>query len=184
MRFKQEKNNRSTSKNLYYGFSFLILVIILYVILFFIKSDKIISSLYASWNIIVNIIPVLILIVILMGISNYLLKPRKVSKYLGKKSGFKGWFLSALFGILSHGPIYVWYPLLKDLKEHGMRTGLVAVFLYNRAIKIPLLPIMIFYFGVFFVIILCIYMIIASVFQGKIIEIIEDKYIGPRGENA
>ena len=92
--------------------------------------------------------------------------------------------ISALFGIVSHGPIYVWYPLLRDLKQHGMRSGLVAVFLYNRAIKIPLLPIMIFYFGVFFVIILCIYMIIASVFQGKIIEIIEDKYIGPRGENA
>jgi len=90
----------------------------------------------------------------------------------------------ALFGILSHGPIYVWYPLLKDLKEHGMRTGLVTVFLYNRAIKIPLLPIMIFYFGISFVIILSIYMIIASIFQGKIIEILEDKYTEPREESV
>ena len=65
-----------------------------------------------------------------------------------------------------------------------MRTGLVAVFLYNRAIKIPLLPIMIYYFGIFFVIILCIFMVVASIFQGKIIEIIEDKYIEQRGENA
>jgi len=83
--------------------------------------------------------------------------------------------------VLCHGPIYVWYPLLKDLKEHGMRTGLVAVFLYNRAIKLPLLPIMIFYFGVFFVIILRIYMVVVSIFQGKIIEIIEDKYIEQKG---
>ena len=184
MKLKKEKNTKKSGKNLYYSFYFLIVVITLYIILFFLKLDKTINSLYASWNIFVNIIPILILVIFLIGISNYLLKPKKVSKYLGKKSGFKGWFLSALFGILSHGPIYVWYPLLKDLKEHGMRTGLVAVFLYNRAIKIPLLPVMIFYFSIYFVIILCIYMIVASIFQGKIIEIIEDKYIEKKGENV
>jgi uncharacterized membrane protein YraQ (UPF0718 family) len=129
MILKKEKNTKRSSKNLYYSFFFLILVIILYGVLFFLKPDKIINSLYASWNIFVSIIPVLISVIFLMGISNYLLKPKKVSKYLGKTSGFKGWFLSALFCILSHGPIYVWYPLLKDLKEYGMRTGLVVVFL-------------------------------------------------------
>ena len=184
MNSKKEKNTKKSSKNIYYSISFLILVIILYIVLYFLKSEKIINSLSASKDIFVNIIPVLFLVIFLMGISNYLLTPKKVSKYLGIKSGFKGWFLSALFGIISHGPIYVWYPFLKDLKEHGMRTGLVAVFLYNRAIKIPLLPIMIFYFGVYFVIILYIYMIVASLFQGKIIEIIEEKNIKQRGENA
>jgi uncharacterized membrane protein YraQ (UPF0718 family) len=180
MKFKSEKNTKKSNKNSYFSLSFLILVIALYIVLFFLKSDKIKDSLDASWNIFVSIIPVLILVVFIMGVSNYFLKPKKVSKYLGKESGVKGWFLSALFGILSHGPIYVWYPLLKDLKQHGMRSGLVAVFLYNRAIKIPLLPVMIFYFGIFFVVILCIYMIIASIVQGKIIEIIEAKHVGER----
>ena len=115
MSLKKEKTTKKSSKNIYYSFSFLIIVITLYIILFLLKPDKIINSLYASRDIFMNIIPVLILVILLMGISNYLLKPKKVSKYLGKKSGVKGWFLSALFGILSHGPIYVWYPLLKDL---------------------------------------------------------------------
>jgi len=180
MKFKSEKNNKKSNKNSYFSFSFLILVIALYIVLFFIKSDKIKASLDASWNIFVSIIPVLFLVVFIMGVSNYFLKPKKVSKYLGKESGVKGWFLSALFGILSHGPIYVWYPLLRDLKQHGMRSGLVAVFLYNRAIKIPLLPVMVFYFGIFFVVILCVYMIIVSIVQGKIIELIEAKYVGER----
>ncbi len=178
MNSKKEKNN----KNLYFSISFLFIVIILYIILFFLKPDKTIDAIISSWNIFLNIITVLILVIFLIGISNYFLKPKKVSKYLGKKSGFKGWMLSALFGILSHGPIYVWYPLLKDLKKNGMRTGLVVVFLYNRAIKIPLLPIMILYFGIFFVCILCIYLIIASIIQGKIIELIEDKYVLMRSD--
>ncbi|MEF8849064.1 MAG: permease [Candidatus Thermoplasmatota archaeon] len=174
---KKENKLQKKNKNQFYSFIFLALVSILYIVLFFLESDKTIDSLYASWNIFLNIVPVLVVVIFLMGLVNYFLKPKKVSKYLGKKSGFKGWFLSALFGILSHGPIYIWYPLLKNLRDQGMKTGLVAVFLYNRAVKIPLLPVMIFYFGVLFVFLLCIYMVIASIFQGVIIEIIEDKYI-------
>ncbi len=36
----------------------------------------------------------------------------------------------------------------------------------------------------FFVVILCVYLIIASMAQGKIIEVIEDKYIGLKEEDA
>ena len=166
---------KQRNKNLYYGFSFLVVVIILYVVLSFFDSENIYRSLYASLQIIIQILPVLVLVILLMGAVNYFLKPKIVSKHLGKESGIKGWLLAISIGILSHGPIYVWYPLLKDLHNQGMRTGLVAVFLYNRAIKIPLIPIMIFYFGIGFVIILMIYMIIASAAEGIIIEIIEHK---------
>ncbi len=174
MSSKKEKN-KNKKKN-FFNYYFLFVVLLSYIILFFINSSKTMDCLIASWNILLNILPVLVLVVFIMGISNYFLKPKNISKYLGQKSGSKGWILSAFFGILSHGPIYVWYPLLKDLKNHGMRTGLVVVFLYNRAIKIPLLPVMVFYFGIFFVIILCLYMIAASIIQGKIIDIIEKRF--------
>ena len=100
--------------------------------------------------------------------------PKTVSKYVGKGSGIKGWFLAISTGILSHGPIYVWYPLLKDLRDRGMRSGLIAAFLYCRAIniKIPLLPLMVYYFGVLFVVVLLPYIVIASIVEGEIIEII------------
>ena len=183
MRSEQGKNT-TKRRNVSYPFLFLVIVLIIYGVLFFLDSDKSMKSVYASWHIFLNIIPVLLVVVFLMGLSNYVLKPKKVSQYLGEKSGFKGWFISALFGILSHGPIYVWYPLLKELKEHGMRTGLIAVFLYNRAIKIPLLPVMIFYFGVLFVLILCVYMIVFSLLQGKMIEIIEGNSTGLKREQV
>jgi len=108
-----------------------------------------------------------------MGLSNYYLSPKTISKYVGKTSGIKGWMISITAGILSHGPIYVWFPLLKDLKKHGMRDGLIAAFLYNRSIKIPLLPVMIYYFGWIFVIILMVLMMIASLIEGKLIELLE-----------
>jgi uncharacterized membrane protein YraQ (UPF0718 family) len=101
--------------------------------------------------------------------------PKTVSKYVGKRSGIKGWFLAISTGILSHGPIYVWYPLLKDLRDKGMRNGLIATFLYSRAIKIPLLPLMVYYFGLLFMVVLLPYIVIASLVEGEIIELIESR---------
>ncbi len=140
--------------------------------LYLLEPNSIYKSLQISLTIFIQIIPVIIMVIILMGISNYFLKRKTIIKYLGRESGIRGWLLAITFGILSHGSIYVWYPFLKDLHKQGMRIGLIAVFLYNRAIKIPLLPIMIFYFGIPFVIVLMVYMILASIIEGKILDVI------------
>jgi len=56
-----------------------------------------------------------------------------------------------------------------------MKSGLIAAFLYSRAIKIPLLPLMIYYFGTLFVVVLLPYIVIASIVVGEIIELIESR---------
>ena len=168
----KNKNNQSKKEkqnNIY----FLGVVILLYFLLFIFYPDKIEKSLIISGKLLVQLVPIFLLIIFFMGVINYFVNFNQIKKYVGKKSGLKGWLIVMVAGILSHGPIYMWYPFLKDLQEHGMRSGLVAVFLYNRAIKIPLLPIMIYYFCIKFVILLSIYMVIASIIEGKIIEIIE-----------
>jgi len=156
-----------------YGIYFLVFIMLLYAVLFLLDSSKIYKSLQVSLDVLTQILPVLTMVILLMWISSYLLKPKTVSKYLGKESGVRGWILAASFGIVSHGSIYVWYPLLKEMRGHGMRDGLIAVFLYNRAVKIPLIPVMIYYFGAVFVSVLTVYTVIASVIEGKMIEILE-----------
>lgn len=158
---------------MWYGFVFLAFVVFVYLILFILSRENIYRSLRVSGNILVNLIPVLIVVILLTGIASYFFKPKAVSRYLGKESGIRGWFIAALAGILSHGPIYIWYPLLKEFRQKGMRTGLLGVFLYNRAIKIPLLPLLIYYFGTEFTLLLIMWMIAASVAEGKALEIME-----------
>jgi len=72
--------------------------------------------------------------------------------------------------VLSTGPIYMWYPLLADLKNKGLSYGLIACFLYNRGIKITLLPIAIFYFGWKYVLVLSLAMIFVSIIQGILLN--------------
>lgn len=170
----KEKGNKKQKGNKSHGIYFLIMVISLYLILFIFQQENIHKSLKASGILLIHIIPILVLVIFFMGIINYFVESKKVSKYMGKKSGIKGWSLAISTGILSHGPIYIWYPFLKELRDQGMRSGLIAVFLYNRSIKIPLLPLMIYYFGPIFASVLFVYMIIASIIEGKIIEKIEN----------
>jgi uncharacterized membrane protein YraQ (UPF0718 family) len=157
----------------YNGIYFLGTVVFIYFLLFFFHPENIAKSLKISAVVLIKIFPSLLLIILLMGIMNHLVNPRTVSKYVGKGSGIKGWFLAIFTGMLSHGPVYAWYPLLRDLRNQGMKSGLIAAFLYNRAIKIPLLPLMIYYFGTRFVLIFTCYIVVASIVQGWIIQMIE-----------
>ena len=158
---------------------FLISIILIYFFLFIFKQNLFFSSISFFCNIFFKIIPIFILVFILMALTNYFITPKFIMKHLGEK-GIKKWFFVILGGILSSGPIYMWYPLLADLKSKGLSYGLIACFLYNRAIKIPLLPIAFFYFGWKYIIILSFIMIIISVIQG----IILNKLMEVKNENS
>ena len=152
-------------------FFFTLSVLVIYAVLFFIWPDKILLALNSSGKVLLSMLIPLILIFVIMLLINLFVKPAKVAKFLGKDSGIKGTALSAAAGIISTGPIYAWYPLLKDLKEKGAENYSISVFLYNRAVKPFLLPVMVDYFGWLYVIILIILTFLASIFIGYSISI-------------
>jgi len=164
-RFKMRKTEQSHT-SLY----FLLIVIGLYVITCIINANALVPVFKFLVSILKKIVPILILVFALMVLVNWLISPQKLVKYLGEGAGVKGWLIAVAGGILSTGPIYVWYPLLNDMQKHGVKNSFIAAFLYNRAIKIPLLPLLIFYFGWIYTIILSVVMIIVSIFQGIIVE--------------
>ena len=123
------------------------------------------------WGLLVKLAPVLVFVFFLMFLSNLFFDANKVSKYIGHDSGIKGWVITILAGIISSGPIYVWYPVLSDLKEKGMKNEYIATFLYNRSVKIALIPMMIYYFGIPFTIVFNFYIIIFSVINGLLVSL-------------
>ena len=148
---------------------FLLVVILIYLFLLFFKSDSFVSASLFFLNILKKIIPIFFLVFILMSFTNYFFTPEFISKYF-KRRGIKKWIFVIIGGILSTGAIYMWYPLLSDLKSKGLNLGFIACFLYNRAIKIALLPLMVFYFSLKYVIILSLVMVFVSVIQGILID--------------
>lgn len=155
-----------TTEKSYTGWYFLFIIIIIYLITAIVSLPTLTSALTKSGKIFMDVIPILLLIFILMVLTNYFVKTKSLIKHMGEGSGIKGWIIAVITGILSLGPIYMWYPLLNDLQKQGVRNGLIATFLYNRAVKIPLLPLLITYFGLTYSIVLMTIMIFISIIQG------------------
>ncbi|MCD4761950.1 permease [bacterium] len=117
-----------------------------------------------------RIIPVLALVFIFMVVSNIFLKPERIKQHLGHRSGKLGWFYAVLAGILMVGPPYILFPILEDFKKKGMADSFIAVLLYNRNVKIAFLPIMIFYFGLPYTVVVSVLIILFSILNGLIID--------------
>lgn len=148
---------------------FLVVIIVIYGLLSIFNSGVFSKALNSFSKIIVDIIPVFVFVFVLMTLTNYFITPKFIIRHL-KGKGIKKWFFVIIGGILSTGPIYMWYPLLSDLKQRGLNYGFIACFLYNRSIKIAILPIAILYFGWKYVLILSVVMILVSVIQALLIN--------------
>jgi len=158
---------------------FLITVVLIHFLFSIFSKEIFLDSLVLFYELIYRIVPIFIFIFIFMTLSNYFITPKFIIKHL-KKKGIKKWIFMIAGGILSSGPIYMWYPLLSDLKDKGLSYGLITCFLYNRAIKIPLLPLAIIYFSWQYLFVLTIVMIFVSIVQGILI----DKLMGVEDENS
>ena len=117
-------------------------------------------------SILTNIVLVLMLIWVIMVLTDYFITPKEMAKFMENNKGVKGWVIAAIAGLVSVGAIYLWYPVLSKLKKHGVTNDIITIFLYNRAIKLQLLPMMLYYFGLTYTIVLTIVMIIMSVANG------------------
>jgi len=120
---------------------FLLLVFAIYLILLLVNPSLFRESLMQFLRILREIITPFIVVFVLMFCFNLFLNKERMARLLGESSGLKGWIIAIIGGILSMGPIYIWYPLISELQKRGVRDSFIATFLYNRAIQLPLLRI-------------------------------------------
>lgn len=178
MNNKKENQAKKTQKRA--GMFILLIVLSLYSLSAVYNLPRTYDALLSSFQVLKIIAPILLIVIFLMALLNSLIDPKKISKHLGQEAGVKGWFIALASGVLSHGPGYVWYPMLSDLRSHGARDGLIVAFFYARAIKLPWLPMMISYFGMVFTITLTVYILLAALFQG----IITDTLLAKKSDKA
>jgi len=148
---------------------FMLVIIAFYILGFFINKYIIIEALINTGIILIKIIPILILVFIIQFFGNIYFKSDKVQKHLSDESGIISWAYAVMLGFLISGPPYALFPLLGDMQRRGMSNSLIAVILYNRNIKIPFLPVMVYYFGLVFTVIISVYILLFSIINGLLI---------------
>ncbi len=149
---------------------FWLVVLAVYFLTFIFSPDLALNSLKETGQVFWKIIPIFFLILLVMLLVNLFFTPERIKKHFGKEAGLKGWFYAMIFGILVSGPAYALYPMLKEMKKHGLKTSYLSAFLYNRNVKIPLIPAMIYYFGWTYMLVMTVLVIIFSIISGLIME--------------
>jgi len=160
------------------GWIMLGITALLYAVTLYLVPSMARSALDKSLNILKMIAPIILIVFFLMALLGSFIKPKRAAKYLGNNSGPVAWLIALIGGVLSHGPSYAWYPMLSELRNNGVRDGLIVTFFYARAIKLPWLPVMVSYFGSGFTLVLSIYILLGAWLQG----ILADKLM--EGRNA
>ncbi len=156
---------------------FLLAVVIFYILVGLFKPQMVCQAFLKTIWLLVKLIPLLIVVLLAMIIINLLIDSPKFRKCLQAR-GWQAWFWACLGGVLVSGPPYILYPLLAELKKHGMSDSFLAVFLYNRNVKIPFLPVMVYYFGFSFTVIVSVLIIVFSFLNGWLVE----KLVAEQGE--
>ena len=129
-------------------------VALAYALLWLLSPAHALAALKVSGGVCLQLAPALLISFGAMVALNLFVRPAHVTRLLGEARRAKGIALSTLGGILSMGPIYAWYPLLKDLRTKGASDFHLANFLCCRAVKPPLLPFLIASFGWLFTLVL------------------------------
>ena len=151
---------------------FPLFVLVAYGVLFILTPEQALAALKSSGKVCLSILPPLIMVFLVMLLLNLFVKPAQIARFLGGDTTIKGILLSMVAGVISMGPIYVWYPLLKDLREKGAGPMPIAVFLYSRAVKPFLLPVIIVCFGWIYAGIPTVLTLLASVINGYLTNVL------------
>lgn len=171
----KEQLARMKQKRMSTTVKFLLVVLGIYAAVSFFDMQLATKAAIDTGSTLIKIIPILILVFGVIYLINRYLDTSKLQKHVGDKSGVRGWLYAIIAGILISGPPYVLYPLFGDLQKKGMRNALLAVILYNRNVKIPFIPVMIYYFGVAFTVIVSVYIILLSFANGMLVEVLANK---------
>lgn len=157
------------------GQKFLIGMILVYFLGWFYNKNFIENAFNEFGKMFFKVAPLIIIVFFVMFFVNIFVTPDMIKKYLGKGSGKKGFLYALLASIFFSGPPYIIFPLLGDLRKHGMSNSFAATFLSNRNVMVPFIPAMIFYFGLKYTLVVSFYILVFAVINGFIMGKIMEK---------
>lgn len=139
------------------------------------SPEKTGAALQAGATAFLNTLPIIVAVFLGLGLFNVWVDKKKVAGALGKGSGMWSIVLASLAGTILVGPVYVIFPLMKAVREHGARWAVVGAVLAAWAVKIPMVPMEMSMLGVRFSVLRIIFVAIAAIPIGLLLEWIMER---------
>lgn len=147
-----------------------VLAVVLYVWAFAAAPDKALQALAVGWRTLLGILPIIAAVFAALGLFNVWVDKKKIASRLGKGGGIKAVAIASLAGTILVGPVYVIFPLLKAVREHGARWAVVGAVLAAWAVKVPMVPMEIGMLGLRFSVARIVLVALAAIPIGYLLE--------------
>lgn len=92
-------------------------------------------------------IKIIIGVLLIVGWIQVWVGPQTMSRFLGKRAGWKGLALASTVPIFMGGSLFIIFPLLKTLRDKGASIACIMAFITAWGGKAPLLPLEIEFLG-------------------------------------
>lgn len=93
------------------------------------KNGEHVKGLSISWNLFIEIFPLLCMALIVAGMVQVLLPVEFISHWIGKESGFRGILIGTFLGAMAPGGPFVSMPLALGFYKAGAGIGTTVAFL-------------------------------------------------------
>lgn len=106
-----------------------VIAVILLAVAFTRGEGEHIAGLKSSWEMILQIIPLLIFAFIISGLVRVMLPEDIIAKWVGTESGFRGIMIGTVAGAFTPGGPYVSLPIVAGLVQTGASIGTIVAFI-------------------------------------------------------
>ncbi len=151
---------------------FLVFLVALYLVLYMALPEKTLAAMKAAGDIALKLVIPLCLVAVVMTLFNVWLKPGHITRVMERCSGCRAGLYAMGAGVISMGPVYAWYPLLRNLRDKGIGNGLIAIFIGGRAIKPVYIPLMVSIFGWPYVFFLTLFTFAGAMIAGYLVGLL------------
>lgn len=147
-----------------------VLALALYTWAVIVSPERTAKAVASGAQTLLNTLPIIVAVFLALGLFNVWVDRKKVAGALGKGSGVWSMVLASLAGTILVGPVYVIFPLMKAVREHGARWAVIGAVLAAWAVKIPMVPMEMSMLGVRFSILRIVLVAIAAIPIGLLLE--------------
>lgn len=118
---------------------------------------------------------ILVTVFVFIGLFQVWVRDEFILKHLGEESGIWGMFIGAALGTAMVGPLVGIFPLLKMLLNKGTRLGVVVAIVSTWAIKVPMIPLELSFFGWKFTVVRQLLLFVSAFVMAPVIELLVGK---------
>ncbi|MBE0417126.1 MAG: hypothetical protein IBX63_05130 [Coriobacteriia bacterium] len=150
--------------------SLLVLTVVLFATAFVLAPGRAVQAARIGAGVFLGVLPIIVAVFAALGLFNVWIDKKAVARRLGEGSGIGTIVIASLFGTILVGPVYVVFPLLKAVREHGARWAIVGAVLTAWAVKIPMVPLEIGFLGLRFSLSRSILVAVSAIPLGLLLE--------------